>query len=258
MRITAPCRLLAYTFSMQLQIPDRPSLSLDQPRLMGILNVTPDSFSDGGRFVDTSAAVQQGLAMAAAGAAVLDVGGESTRPGAERLSVDEQISRVQPVIRMLRERLDAQGLGHVVISIDTTRREVAAAAVKAGAGMLNDVTAGGDDPGMFTLAAEHGLPLALMHMQGTPATMQDSPTYIDVVAEVRQFLLDRAAAAEQAGVARQQIVIDPGLGFGKAVEHNLALLAHLETFVATGYPVLLGQPQGFHSQGEPADHDYRG
>jgi len=214
-------------------------ITLEWPRVMGILNVTPDSFSDGGRFDRVDAAVQQGLAMAAGGAAIVDVGGESTRPGAERMPDDVQVERVAPVIRDLRAALDEQA-PDVAISVDTTRRPVAEAAVEAGAGILNDVSAGRDDAGMLSLAAERALPVMLMHMQGEPATMQRAPSYADVVGEVRGFLLERAEAATAAGVPGDQVVIDPGIGFGKTVEHNLALLAHLSDLVATGYPVLLG------------------
>ncbi|MFW6059911.1 MAG: dihydropteroate synthase [Phycisphaeraceae bacterium] len=224
---------------MQLQLPNNAAIPLDRPRLMGILNVTPDSFSDGGRYGRVDAAVRHGLAMAEAGAVIIDVGGESTRPGAERLPVDTQCERVLPVIRELRAGLDADH-PEVAISIDTTLRAVAEPAVDAGAAILNDVTAGRDDPAMFALAAERGLPIVLMHMQGTPETMQANPTYQDVVAEVRRFLLERAEAARQAGVLAERIVIDPGIGFGKTVAHNLALLAHLDQFVASGYLVLLG------------------
>ena len=206
---------------------------------MGILNVTPDSFSDGGKFDQTGQAVRQGLSMAAQGAAIIDVGGESTRPGAERIDPATQRDRVLPVIRALREALD-EHYPHVAISIDTTRRDVAEPAVDAGAGILNDVSAGRDDAGMFELAAARGLPMALMHMQGQPATMQDAPEYRDVVEDVRRFLIQRVEAASAAGVSREQLVIDPGIGFGKTVAHNLALLAHLDRFVATGQPVMLG------------------
>lgn len=206
---------------------------------MGILNLTPDSFSDGGRYTEVDAAVARGVAMAEAGAAIIDVGGESTRPGAERLPAEVQNQRVLPVIRELRRRLD-DAWPNVAISIDTTRRAVAEPAIEAGAAILNDVSAGRDDPTIFHLAAERGLPLVLMHMQGTPQTMQQNPSYGDVVAEVRQFLLERADAAQQSGVRADRIVLDPGIGFGKTVMHNLTLLAHLREFAKTGYPILLG------------------
>ena len=222
------------TFAMDCDTPSA-------PRIMGILNVTPDSFSDGGRFADPEAAVAQARHMIAQGADIIDVGGESTRPGATRMSADEQIERVVEPIRRIRSLLEQEGPGRASdISIDTTLSGVAEAALDAGATMLNDVSAGREDPGMFALAAGRGVPIVLMHMLGEPATMQKNPRYGDVVAEVRQFLLDRAAAAEAAGVARGQIIVDPGIGFGKTVEHNLQLLAALPQLVGTGYRVLLG------------------
>lgn len=211
---------------------DRPQ----RPLLMGILNVTPDSFSDGGKFDAVDAAVAHARTMVEQGADLIDVGGESTRPGAKRVSVDQQIARVAPVIDALSEALGDRAS----ISIDTTRAAVAAAALDAGAVVLNDVSAGTEDPDMLALAAERGVPIVLMHMRGEPGTMQDGPRYGDVVTEVETYLLKRAAAAEAAGVARDHIVIDPGIGFGKTTAHNHALLAALPRFVATGYPILLG------------------
>lgn len=207
-----------------------------QPLIMGILNVTPDSFSDGGLYRDPDAALRQAERMAEEGADVIDVGGESTRPGAERVPVERQIDRVVPVIACLRQRLPEE----VCISIDTTRSQVAAAALSAGASFVNDVSAGRDDERMFRLAAETGSYLGLMHMQGAPKTMQDNPYYQNVVEEVLNFLLQRAALARQAGVARERILLDPGIGFGKRKEDNLRLMASLHRFVATGYAVLLG------------------
>jgi dihydropteroate synthase len=207
----------------------------DPPRLMGILNVTPDSFSDAGDFPDTERAVAHALDMIAKGATIIDVGGESTRPGADSVSVDEQLSRVIPVVERLRAVIDPQ----IGISIDTTACEVARAAVKAGAGMVNDISAGADE-GMLALAAHYQIPIALMHMQGSPRTMQDEPRYEDVVAEVRDFLVARAEVAVKAGVRRDAIVIDPGIGFGKTRAHNLALVVNLSTLAATGYAVMLG------------------
>lgn len=216
-------------------------LQLDRPRIMGILNVTPDSFSDGGTHATHEAAVAHGLQLAAEGAAVIDVGGESTRPGSQRVEAGEQIRRTASVIAALRERFDASPKHvHVAISIDTTLWAVAAAALDAGADFINDVSGGRDDPAMFELAARRGCAFVVMHMQGAPATMQQAPAYGDVVSEVVAFLLERAAAAEAAGIARSQIVIDPGIGFGKARDHNLRLLGAMDRFVATGYPVLLG------------------
>lgn len=210
------------------------------PRLMGVLNVTPDSFSDGGQFIDVDQAVAHGLQLARDGATIIDIGGESTRPGSERVGADEQITRVVEPIRLLRAALDEQGFDDVTISIDTTLSAVASAALDAGASMLNDVAAGREDHAMFALAAHRGVPIALMHMLGAPGTMQDDPHYDDVVEDVLAFLIERAEAALAAGVARDKIWLDPGIGFGKTLDHNLALLGALDRFVATGYPVLLG------------------
>ncbi|MGB1125226.1 MAG: dihydropteroate synthase [Phycisphaeraceae bacterium] len=212
----------------------------NSPLLMGILNVTPDSFSDGGEHDTVSHAVAHGLKMAREGAAIIDVGGESTRPGSQRVTAAEQINRVVEPIRQLRATLDQQGFDQVTISIDTTLAEVAQAALDAGAAMLNDVSAGREDDAMFSLAAERNAPIALMHMLGQPGTMQDNPQYDDVVQEVLDFLLARAEQAIAAGVAKDKIWLDPGIGFGKTLEHNLALLGHLDRFVTSGYPVLLG------------------
>ena len=223
---------------MTLHLPDGRTLETGPgcpPLVMGILNVTPDSFSDGGEHATEDEAVAHGLAMLEQGADIIDIGGESSRPGSQRVPPGEQISRTVTVIRRL-----CAGPSPPIVSIDTTRSAVAAAALDAGAAIVNDISAGREDPGMFELAAARGAPLVLMHMRGTPATMQDDPRYDDVVAEVATFLLDRAAAAAAAGVARGQIVIDPGIGFGKTLEHNLALMANLPRFVKTGYPVLLG------------------
>ena len=201
--------------------------------IMGILNVTPDSFSDGGRFLDTGKAVSHGAQMASDGAAIIDVGGESTRPGSAAVSPQEQIARVVPVIRQLREQVG------VPISIDACRSDVANAALEAGAAMINDITALSDER-MGELAAEWEVPIVLMHMLGTPATMQVEPKYDDVAGEVLEFLLARAGRAEQLGISRDRIFIDPGIGFGKTLEHNLILLRNLEKFVACGYRVLVG------------------
>lgn len=224
---------------MGLLLHDKTVMSLNRPRIMGILNLTPDSFSDGGLYTDTEQAVRHGLSMAEQGADLIDAGGESTRPGAKRISTDEQVRRVVPVIRALRRRLDER-YPAVPISIDTTRADVALAAVEAGATVLNDISAGREDARMLGLAAERRLPIVLMHMQGEPCTMQDRPHYADVVAEVRDFLLERAEAALSAGVDRRRIVLDPGIGFGKTTDHNLSLLRSVGEFVKTGYPVLIG------------------
>ncbi|MDZ7752696.1 MAG: dihydropteroate synthase [Gammaproteobacteria bacterium] len=217
-------------------IEDAIAAGFSSPLIMGVLNVTPDSFSDGGRFTSEAVAVEQGLRMAAEGADIIDVGGESTRPGAERVAAAEQIRRVEGIIARLRRELPAT----CSISIDTTRAEVATRAIEAGADMVNDVAAGRDDPALFEVVAAAEVPLVLMHMQGDPATMQQAPSYGDVVAEVRAFLLERAAAAEAVGVARQRIILDPGIGFGKKVEHNARLIARLRDLVRAPYPVLLG------------------
>ncbi|MDD9818705.1 MAG: dihydropteroate synthase [Gammaproteobacteria bacterium] len=213
-----------------------PAGDSEGPLIMGILNLTPDSFSDGGRYLAPEQALAHGLRMAEEGADIIDVGGESTRPGAEPVPAAEQCRRVLEVIRALRAQLP----DGVRISIDTSLGEVATAAVRAGADMLNDVSAGRDDPGIFALAANRGLPLVLMHMRGTPRTMQEAPRYDDVVEEVRQFLLGRVRAAVAAGVPEEQLVLDPGIGFGKTVEHNLALLRGLRRLATLGCPLLLG------------------
>lgn len=201
--------------------------------VMGILNVTPDSFSDGGQFFNPGKAVEHGLQMAAEGAAIIDIGGESTRPGSASVSAEQQIKRVVPVIDALCEKTK------VPISIDTNNFEVAQSALKAGAAMINDITALSDER-MGKLAAERKVPVVLMHMQGTPATMQIEPKYDDVVGEVLEFLLERAKQAEKFGISKDMIFIDPGIGFGKTTAHNLSLLRNIDKFVATGYRVLVG------------------
>ena len=206
-----------------------------RPLLMGILNVTPDSFSDGGQFLDVAAAVAAAERMVVEGADIIDIGGESTRPGSQGVTAAEQIARVVPVVDALVRCLPAG----VVLSVDTRSAEVARAALVAGAHIVNDVAAGAD-PGMFEVVAEHRAAIVLMHMQGTPETMQQAPHYHDVVSEVRDFLLVRAAAAQSCGVAREHIALDPGIGFGKTRAHNLELLGGLKQFAARGYPVLLG------------------
>ena len=203
------------------------------PVIMGILNVTPDSFSDGGEFRDADAAIARGIAMAEAGAEIVDVGGESTRPGAADVPPDEEIERVVPVIKELARRSDA------VISIDTRKAEVAEAALDAGAALVNDVSSLGD-PDMKGLVARAGCPLVLMHMKGTPATMQQAPAYQDVVAEVRDFLQGRIDAAAEAGIDPGQTIVDPGIGFGKTLVHNLELLRRLGALRDLGRPILVG------------------
>lgn len=206
----------------------------EKPRIMGIVNVTPDSFSDGGRFFDTDLAVAHGLALAAAGADILDVGGESTRPFSDPVSTEEEIRRVVPVIRALAAR------SGVPVSVDTMRAETARAALDAGARMINDVSALSHDPEMAALAASRKVPVVLMHMLGSPKTMQVSPSYKDVVAEVAAYLKDAVARALAAGIGRESIMVDPGIGFGKTVAHNLALVRNIAALDAIGVPVLVG------------------
>ncbi|WP_330946934.1 dihydropteroate synthase [Thermomonas sp. LB-4] len=208
-------------------------LRLDRPRVMGIVNATPDSFSGGGACFDVEAVVAHGLQLAEEGADVLDIGGESTRPGAQEVPVEEELRRVVPVIeRLARETA-------LPLSIDTSKPEVMRAAVAAGAGMLNDVY-GLRREGALDAAAELGVPVVLMHMLGEPRSMQDAPEYDDVVGEVHRFLAERIFAAEMAGIARRNIVVDPGFGFGKTTQHNLQLLAQLRRFTELGVPVLAG------------------
>jgi dihydropteroate synthase len=201
--------------------------------VMGILNVTPDSFSDGGRFVDVDAAVAHGIEMAQQGAAIIDIGPESTRPGAEAVPVDEQIIRAVPVIEQLSSKID------IPISIDTRVPQVALAAIEAGASIINDITALADDA-MLQLAVQKQVPVVLMHMQGMPQTMQADPQYDDVVTDVLEYLMTRARAAEEAGIRPERIILDPGIGFGKTTKHNLLLLNHLDFLCTLGYRVLLG------------------
>jgi dihydropteroate synthase len=209
------------------------TLDLTQPIVMGILNVTPDSFSDGGRFIDSTQALDHAQRMIEAGAGIIDIGGESTRPGAGEVSEEEELRRVVPVIEALANRFS------VPISIDTSKAAVMTAAVEVGATIINDVRAL-REPGALEAAAKTNAAVCLMHMQGQPRTMQLEPHYDDVVAEVKSFLLERAAACEAAGIARDRLVIDPGIGFGKRLQHNLALLAHLRTLAEPGLPVLVG------------------
>lgn len=213
---------------------DLGGLSFRQPTLMGILNVTPDSFSDGGRFIETDAAVAQARALLET-ADILDIGGESTRPGAAEVSVAEEIARTAPVIGALR----AAGVS-APISIDTRKAEVAEAALDAGASFVNDVAALTYDMGLGPLVAERGVPLCLMHAQGTPATMQVDPQYEDVLLDVYDFLEERIGAAEAAGISRARIITDPGIGFGKNIQHNLNLIRGLSLFHGLGCPILLG------------------
>jgi dihydropteroate synthase len=206
---------------------------IELPAVMGIVNVTPDSFSDGGQFLDAGRATEHGLELAAAGAAVLDVGGESTRPGSQPVPAGEQRRRVVPVIR----RLVAET--GVPVSVDTADADVAAAALEAGAAIVNDVTAG-RDPRMFPIVRDAGAGMVLMHMLGEPKTMQQDPRYDDVVAEVRAFLNQRIEAATASGIERDRVVVDPGLGFGKTLDHNLTLMRHIDVLSELGRPVLTG------------------
>ncbi|WP_237457633.1 dihydropteroate synthase [Pseudomaricurvus sp. HS19] len=214
------------------------SLDLGQPQVMGILNVTPDSFSDGGLHhsagrLSVEKSLMHAAAMVAAGASIIDVGGESTRPGAASVSDEEELARVVPVVERLAAELD------VVISVDTSSPRVIQAVADAGAGLINDVRSLSRE-GALPAAAASGLPVCIMHMQGQPQTMQQSPAYGDVVGEVRDYLQARMAELEMAGIAAGRVVIDPGFGFGKSVEHNLALLKHLPAFAEMGCPVLAG------------------
>jgi len=200
---------------------------------MGVINVTPDSFADGGRFVNSAAAVSHALRMIEDGAGLIDVGGESTRPGAQPVGVEEEINRVVPVIEALAARTK------IPISVDTSKAAVMTAAVRAGASMINDVRALRES-GALEAAAQTQASICLMHMQGEPRTMQSDPRYSDVVAEVRDFLRERAQACLASGIAKNRLVVDPGIGFGKRLEHNLALLAGLPALTALGWPVLIG------------------
>jgi dihydropteroate synthase len=202
--------------------------------IMGVLNVTPDSFSDGGEFLATERAVEQGVRMAAEGAAIIDVGGESTRPGAEPVSAEQEMARVLPVIAKLRERVSA------LISIDTTKASVAREALQTGASIVNDVTGGRADPEMMKLVAEKKAALIIMHMQGTPRTMQENPQYADVVSEVADFFRQQYERALECGIDSMAIAFDPGIGFGKTVEHNLELLAHLPRLRTHDRPLVVG------------------
>jgi dihydropteroate synthase len=229
-------------FHLWLREPDR------RPLVMGILNVTPDSFSEGGRFSDADAAIAHGVAMIESGAAVIDVGGESTQPGSQPVEAEEQIKRVVPVIRSL--------AGRSMISIDTGLARVARAAMDAGANIINDIYGGLLDPELLPLAAQSRVPVILMHMQGRPATMQVDPRYDDVTREVIAFLKERVDAAVGAGLARERVMVDPGIGFGKTSRHNLTLLRQLKDFKSLGRPVLVGTSRkGFIGKitGEPVE-----
>jgi dihydropteroate synthase len=220
------------TFALQWQ--DKVLLLGKRTRVMGVLNVTPDSFSDGGRYLEYDAAVEHGLRMAGEGADILDIGGESTRPYADDVSEQEELDRVIPVIRSLSKEI------RIPISIDTVKARVAREALQAGASMINDVSALAFDPAMATLAAETGVPVILMHMKGIPRTMQENPVYEDVVSEVMEFLKSAEERAVRAGVNRDLIILDPGIGFGKTFDHNLTIIRELRRFSVLKRPLLLG------------------
>lgn len=207
-----------------------------KPLIMGILNVTPDSFSDGGKYSGIDDALKQAERMLAEGVDIIDIGGESTRPGSEPVAAAEQIQRVIPVISAIRQQLKST----ILISIDTTSGAVAKAALAAGANIINDVSAGRDDSAILTLAAQTNTPIILMHSRGAPKTMQDNPYYEDAIREVIKVLEQRIDAALKAGIKKENIALDPGIGFGKRKQDNLDLLAHLDAIVALGFPVLLG------------------
>jgi dihydropteroate synthase len=214
--------------------PDYAGLSMDRPRIMGIVNVTPDSFSDGGSFANVQAAIEHGLRLADEGADILDIGGESTRPGSDAVALDEELRRVLPVLEGLRHRTSAK------ISVDTRKAEVMRRAAAAGADILNDVSAFTHDPESLTAACESGCAVMLMHAQGDPKTMNDNPRYRDVVLDVFDFLADRIRACEEAGIGREKMVVDPGIGFGKHLHHNVAVLQSMSLYHGLGVPVLLG------------------
>ena len=223
--------------AFELRLPGEETLTLggESPcRVMGILNVTKDSFSDGGRFLEAPVAVEHALRMAEEGADIIDVGGESTRPGSEAVPPEEQARRILPVIEGIARRSD------IPISVDTSSADVARRALDAGARIVNDVTALRGDPGLAPLLVERGVPVVLMHMRGTPRDMQKNPVYDDVVADIARFLGERVAFAVSRGIERDQIVVDPGIGFGKTLAHNLELLRRLDEFHVLGRPVLIG------------------
>ncbi|WP_086970790.1 dihydropteroate synthase [Vibrio coralliirubri] len=209
------------------------TLVLDRPHVMGILNVTPDSFSDGGKFNSLDNALVQAERMIQAGVSIIDIGGESTRPGAPDVPLEEELARVIPAIKAIRAKFD------VWISIDTSKAEVMRQAVEAGADLINDVRAL-QEPGALEAAADANVPVCLMHMKGQPRTMQANPNYDDVLTDVEAFLKERVEACEAVGISKEQLILDPGFGFGKTIEHNYHLLAHLEKFHTLGLPVLAG------------------
>ncbi|EKO3978250.1 dihydropteroate synthase [Vibrio fluvialis] len=210
------------------------TLELDRPHVMGILNTTPDSFSDGGSYTTLDKALERAQKMIAAGVSIIDIGGESTRPGAPEVSLEEELERVIPIVKAIREHNQ-----DVWISVDTSKAEVMRQSVAAGADLINDIRSL-TEPGALEVAAAANVPVCIMHMKGQPKTMQQNPQYGDLMAEVEAFLLERMAACEAAGIARENIILDPGFGFGKSIEHNYHLLANLEQFHRFGLPVLAG------------------
>lgn len=217
---------------MYINVSQR-QLDLSQPRVMGVLNRTPDSFSDGGAYTDFDLALHHAERMAREGAAIIDIGGESTRPGAHAVSIEQELERVIPLIERLKREID------IPISIDTSKPEVMRAAVTAGASMINDVSAL-RQPGALEAARDCGVPVCLMHMQGEPRTMQQHPHYENVVGEVKQFLMEHVRACEAAGIPRERLLIDPGFGFGKTLKHNLELLRNLRELTELGLPLVVG------------------
>lgn len=210
------------------------TLELNRPHVMGILNTTPDSFSDGGRFTQLEAALSRALAMIEAGVRIIDIGGESTRPGAPEVSLEEELHRVVPIVKEIRKHNQ-----DVWISIDTSKAEVMKQALEAGADLINDIRSL-TEPGALDVVAQAQVPVCIMHMKGQPKTMQVNPQYDDLMSEVHQFLLERIAACEKAGILRENIIVDPGFGFGKSIEDNYKLLANLESFHQYGLPILAG------------------
>ncbi|MFC1672022.1 dihydropteroate synthase [Planctomycetota bacterium] len=219
---------------MKLTVRGREEIVGERTLVMGILNATNDSFFDGGRYADRSRAVDQGLAMCEDGADIIDVGGESTRPGAEPVEAKDEIEKVVPIVSALAEKID------VPISVDTYKAEVAREAIQAGASIINDISAMRFDEGMAGVAAAAGVPVVIMHMKGTPRSMQDDPSYDDAVREIAAFLAERVRYAEEKGVSRECVIVDPGIGFGKTTEHNLQILRGIKSFRDTGCPVLVG------------------
>jgi dihydropteroate synthase len=240
---------------IEIMLPRNRRLDLTRSCIMGILNVTPDSFSDGGRYKNINAAVEHAKIMIENGAAIIDIGGESSRPGSEPVSGDIEKDRVLPVIEKIREFSD------IPISIDTTKSDVASEAIEAGADIINDISALRFDNKMIDTAVKYDVPVILMHMLGEPKTMQSEPSYDDCIGEVRKFLMERIVACVKAGIDRDKIIIDPGIGFGKRLEDNLDILRNLDKLTELGYPVLLGASRksfiGMISEKTPGDADKR-